>query len=196
MRLFVCSLLSAENQDFYDRRVADLVAAGRGALRPIPKRSAHLTHAFLGETDAGRLDDIRAAVGTVAEHYALMPVRLGPPAILFARSTPRLVCAHVIHGTSPLRQLTADIAAALADIRAGSSLGPTHSPHVTLARFSRDASREDARLVIAALDGGDSVAAVREDTIAAIQVMSSTLGLEGPSYTVIAEVPLRGRAEN
>jgi 2'-5' RNA ligase len=193
MRLFVCSLLQAANQDFYDQRVADLVGGTGDRLRPIPQGSAHITYAFLGETDPILLDAIRVAVGHVGPHYAPIPIRLGPPAILFARSEPRLVCAHVIHGAPPLRQLTADIAMGLESIRPGTSLAPARSPHVTLARFRRGAGPEDARVVIAALTAAGSAGATRDDTVASIQIMSSTLGRDGPSYTVIADVPLAGR---
>jgi 2'-5' RNA ligase len=189
MRLFVCSLLQGANQDFYDRRVEDLVDVTRGRLRPVPRGSVHLTHAFLGETDAALLDEIRAAAGSAGAHYASISIRLGPPAILFARAEPRLVCAHVIHGAAPLRQLTADIAMSLESIRPGTSLAPARSPHVTLARFRRGAGPEDARVVIAALDA-DPAGTTREETIASIQLVSSTLGREGPSYTVVANIPL------
>ena len=89
MRLFVCSFLQAANRDFYDRRVADLVGATGGRLRAVPARSAHITHAFLGETDAALLDDIRKAVESVAAQHAAIPIRLGPRAILFARRSRR-----------------------------------------------------------------------------------------------------------
>jgi 2'-5' RNA ligase len=46
--------------------------------------------------------------------------------------------------------------------------------------------------VIAALATAERVDPTREDTIASIQIMSSTLGQEGPSYTVIADIPLAG----
>jgi 2'-5' RNA ligase len=193
MRLFVCSLLQAENQDFYDRRVADLVGVTGGRLRPAPRGSAHVTYAFLGETDAAFLDGIRAAVGSVGAFYGHIPIRLGPPAILFARSEPRLVCAHVIHGAAPLRQLTVDIAMSLESIRSGTSLAPARSPHVTLARFGRGAGPEDARVVLAALAAGDPASATREETIASVQVVLSTIGREGPVYTVLADVPMGGR---
>jgi 2'-5' RNA ligase len=193
MRLFVCSLLQPANQDFYDRRVAELVCATGGRLRPIPQNSAHITYAFLGETDPTLVDDIRAVLESVAVHYTPTAIRLGPPAVLFARSQPRLVCAHVIHGASPLGQLTADITMGLEAVRPGASPSPARSPHVTLARFRRGAGPEDARVVITALAAADRVDPTREDTIASIQVMSSTLGQEGPSYTVVDEVPLAGR---
>jgi 2'-5' RNA ligase len=189
MRLFVCSLLEAGNQDFYDGRVAEFVAASRGSLRPVPKRSAHLTHAFLGEVDAGRLDDIRTAVESASKQRAAVPIRLGPPAIVFARSTPRLVCAHVIHGAVQLRQLMADVAMALEPVCPGASLAPAHAPHVTLARFRKGAGPKDARVVIAALDAESTV--TREDAIASIQIVSSVLGPDGPAYTVMADIGLR-----
>ena len=51
MRLFVATFASDENQVFYGQYVRDLVARTAGALKVIPKYSAHLTHAFLGELD-------------------------------------------------------------------------------------------------------------------------------------------------
>jgi 2'-5' RNA ligase len=193
MRLFVCSLLQSANQDFYDRRVADLVGATGGRLRPIPQGSAHITYAFLGETDPTLVGAIRAAVESVAAHYTSTAIRLGPAAILFARSEPRLVCTHVIHGAAPLRQLTADIAVGLESARPGTSLAPARSPHVTLARFRRGAGPADARVVLAALAAADPASATREETIAFVQVVSSTIGREGPVYTVLADVPMGGR---
>lgn len=192
MRLFVCSLLNAGNQAFYDRHVADLARAAGGRLRPIPQGSAHLTYTFLGETDDARVEGIPSALESIGGHYAAIPVRFGSPAILFARAVPRLVCAHVIHGASVIRQLTADIAMALESVCPGTSLAPARSPHVTLARFRRDAGAQDARVVLAALDAASRADRTREDSIASAQIVSSTLGPHGPVYTVVTDVPLRG----
>jgi 2'-5' RNA ligase len=182
MRLFACSLLGEDNQAFYDDHVARLVGASRGLLRPIPRSSAHLTYAFLpavSETDYERI----AATIDADEHPVPIAIRLGHPIVLYSRKQPRLVCVDVLGGRPELQALAERVVAALERACPAVRLDAARTLHVTLARFRRDAARNDGRAVEALL-GSSELTGERQDTISQIQVVESSLMPGGPVYTV------------
>lgn len=189
MRLFVCTVLSAANQEFYRGRMADLIASTGALLRPIPEHSAHLTYAFLQHPDEGVLESVVHAVAEAGGAHSAVPVRLAPPVVLFGRSEARLVLAQVLDGAAALADLSADITAAIRRFAPHADVADRHAPHVTLARFRRRTPRASAAAVVHALARG-AAGASREDRVAAVQTMASELGPGGPRYAVRAQVRL------
>ena len=84
MRLFICTLLSDDNQAFHDQHVARLVDSSHGVLRPIPRSSAHLTYAFLPAVGETEYERIVAAMDAI-EDPGPIAVRLGHPIVRYAR---------------------------------------------------------------------------------------------------------------
>ena len=182
MRLFTCTLLSDDNQEFYDRYVTRLVGASGGLLRPIPRLSAHLTYAFLPAVGETEYERIVAAIDAI-EHPVPIPIRLGHPTVVYARKQPRLVCLEVLSGEPELKTLAQSVIDALNLACPGARLNPVRSLHVTLARFRRDAVREYGHTVESLL-GSSEFRLERHETISEIHVVESNLTPAGPVYTM------------
>jgi 2'-5' RNA ligase len=182
MRLFICTLLSDDNQAFYDEHVARLVEASHGLLRPIPRSSAHLTYAFLPAVSESEYERIVAAMDAI-ENPVPIAVRLGHPIVRYARKQPRSVCVDLLSGGPELGALAQSVIEALKRACPALRLDPVRSLHVTLARFRRDAVRKDGEAVEALL-GSSELALERHETISQIEVVESRLTPAGPVYTV------------
>jgi 2'-5' RNA ligase len=182
MRLFACSLLGEDNQAFYGEHVARLVGASRGLLRPIPRSSAHLTYAFLPVVSGLDYDRIVAAIDTV-EHPVPIAIRLGHPIVLYARKQPRLVCVDVLGGRSEIQALAESVVAALERACPAARPDAAGTLHVTLARFRRDAARNDGQAIEGVLRGSE-LGLERHNAISQIEVIESSLTPAGPFYTV------------
>ena len=182
MRLFACTLLGEDNQAFYDEHVARLVDASHGRLRPIPRSSAHLTYAFLPAVSESDYEHIVAAIDTV-KHPVPIAIRLGQPAVLYARKQPRLVCVDVLGGRPELAGLAKSVPEAVQRACPTARVDAVRTLHVTLARFRRDAMRKDGRAVEELLESSE-LALERPDTISEIHIVESSLTPAGPVYTV------------
>jgi 2'-5' RNA ligase len=190
IRLFVCSWLDPDNQAFYGRHMADLVASSGGVLRAIPRDSAHLTYAFLARADDGSLDEIVRVVGGVAARHAPIAIRLGPPSILFARAEARLVYAPIVRGADALAHLGSDIVTELQQRLPDVDISGNRAPHVTLARFRKHTHRGAARTASEALKRSAVASTERTDRIAEIHIVSSELTATAPRYVSLCHVSL------
>jgi 2'-5' RNA ligase len=190
LRAFLGSFLGESNQAFYHALVGRLMSVHPGVLRRIPDASAHLTWVFIGELSDVRVDAVRAVLADVAPRHAAISIQLGPPRVLTAGPTPRLVCADVIRGAAEVRRLAEDLAAGMRPVLADAALDAMKSPHVTLARFRRQATRGDGKAVTATLATPAFVNATAEDRLGGVQLIGSRLAPGGSIYTVVASCPL------
>jgi 2'-5' RNA ligase len=191
LRLFVCSLLGDDAQEFYRRHFAEPIAASRGMLRSIPPRSAHITYAFMGDVSDTSLPLIAEAVASVAARHGAVAIRLGAPEIQFARAEARLVYAPLIEGAAAISKLTADIARECARIPGLDRVDGSRSPHVTLARFRKQTHRREGLPLLDTLTENRVGDVVRVDRIAEVQIVASELTPAGPLYHVKARAALR-----
>jgi 2'-5' RNA ligase len=191
MRLFVCSFLGDDAQEFYRRHFAEPIAESGGLLRSIPARSAHITYAFMGDVADASLAPIAEAVATAAARHDTIAVRLGPPAIQYARAEARLVYAPLIEGAAAISNLTADVARELRRVAGLERVDGSKSPHVTLARFRKQTLRRAALPLLDTLTRNRIGDVVRHDRIAEIQIVASELTPAGPRYDVKARAALR-----
>jgi 2'-5' RNA ligase len=182
MRLFVCTLLASANQAIYGRTIGEIIAESRGLLRAIPTDSAHLTYAFLPHVVPSRIDDISAALASVAARHLAISIQLGMPFVLTGGSEARLICAPVTEGAARVQALVDDVAGEISRRIAGVELRQTKSLHVTLARFRKGTRGSETRGIARTLEAD---ALVTRDTIAQLQLMESRLSPTGPIYTVV-----------
>ena len=194
MRAFIGTFLARINQDALDAfggRVADL--SGR-VLRPVPPRSGHFTHLFLGELDEPLTAAIARDLVEVMAEVAAAPFQLGRPELLCAGREPRLVLAHLEGG----RQAVEAVTRAVVDrVRRQPSLGelaPSRRPHVTLARFRRGAGPRDAGRVAELLASAQIGPVWQPDCLAEVQLVRSELTPAGPIYEVVARARAIGPA--
>ncbi len=188
MRLFYASFLSPENVSAYESLVADVATEVPNAIRPVPAGTQHLTLAFLGEI-AG--EDLRTCEETLAVtvELAAIPIVLGPPTILFARRTPRLVCVGVDEGRNRIADLQEVLRRALVESLPELDLRPK-PPHVTLARFRKNTDRTTARRVEEALSRREAPSPARTDFLSRVHLVRSRLTPRGPLYERLAEAVL------
>lgn len=189
MRLFVCTLLAADDRAFYDDLIGHLVARHSRWLRPIPRDSAHLTYAFAPSVDPGRLPAAVEALETALAALSPAEVSVERPAVLVAGRDARLIHAPAIDVHGVLTRVTQVVAATLAVAFAGAAVDPSRSPHVTLARFKRGVGREAATPILAEL-ARLAPAALDRVAIDRVDLISSELSPTGQSYTVLASRPI------
>ncbi len=189
MRLFVASFLPPDDLVFYDAVVAVLVARDGDALRAIPRRSAHVTHAFLGEVRDTDVAGLTAAIAGALDGQPAANVQIGAPVLLRARRMPRLVMAPVTTGAEPVRRLSGAIVAALRTQRPFADLPEPKHAHVTLARVRPRATARDGDQLEAALR--EMNVRPRAMRLTHVQLVASTLAPEAPAYRTLEAWPLR-----
>jgi 2'-5' RNA ligase len=156
---------------------------GTGLRWTLPEQW-HLTLAFLGEVDEGRLPELQRRLARVATRHAPLSLQFTGA----ARFGDRVLYTRVSGDREPLRRLAA--AAAAAARRTGLPVEERpYRPHVTLARAR---GGTDLRPLVAALQDFRGTAW----TSSALELIRSRLG-SGPgrtsSYRTIASWPLNGR---
>jgi 2'-5' RNA ligase len=188
VRLFVASFLPPEDRVFYDSVVAALVARAHGIVRAIPRDSAHVTHAFLGEVPESDLTAVALAIVRALEGRAAVDVQIGGPALLRARRMPRLILAPVTTGAERVAQLSAAIVAALRVQDAFADLPAPKHAHVTLARVRPRATPHDGDWLEERLRG--MAIRPRNVRLTHVQLVASTMTSDGSAYRVLRQWPL------
>jgi 2'-5' RNA ligase len=186
MRLFVAIAPPADALSELEQAVAPL-RPDWPRLRWVGQERWHVTLAFLGTVDEGRLDGLRTRLGRAAGRHGSAEVRIGAGGAFPSAAKARVLCAHLDGQREELAGLGALAASVAAGARrAGAPAqdeGRRYRPHVTLAR-----SRETANLsaLVEALRGfkGSAWQADR------IHLILSHTGPR-PSYQTIASWPLR-----
>jgi 2'-5' RNA ligase len=188
MRLFAASFLPAAKADFYDHLIAQIVAQYPDALRSIPIRSAHFTHAFLGElTDLSPTDPARDIENAIAGRPSIA-IELGPPTVLQVGGAPRLIIAAVVAGADQVTALSDALVRRLRTRPALATLGLAKAPHVTLARFKRPLPGDKRRQLTETLA---SAAQPRTPSrISGVDLVHSLLTPQGPRYQALVHHPL------
>ena len=190
MRLFYAAYLSRENMDAYQALVDGLIQGVPGVLRSIPHRTHHMTLAFLGEIAESAVDKCSAALDA-ARGFEVFEYSLGPPSLLLGRGRPRLIRVSLSTGAQRVQEVQAALLASLAT-SLSSIDSRSKSPHITLARFKKNAQRSQARRVEAAIDQC-ATPLPKGDHFSSVQLVKSTLTPSGPVYETIQEVRLTGR---
>jgi 2'-5' RNA ligase len=194
MRAFIGTLLSEANQDMAEAFAAKLVRKSGGVLRPVPLRSAHVTHVFLGDVDEPLARFVIRDLQQLMTSLAPVPFRLGEPEVLRTGREPRLVHAKVDEGGRAVSAVTHRIVEQVRRQPALASIAPARSPHVTLARFRRRACAADATRVFDLIAELGPEPRWQADELRTIELIRSELTPAGPVYTVVARAPAGGPA--
>jgi len=190
MRLFIASFLRPENIEAYQSMIDQLVAEASGTLRSVPPGTQHLTLGFLGEIPEQDLAECRGAMAVV-ESLRAIPISLDPPLILSARKSPRLLKADVSQGAKRVSELQRLLCAELLKRLPQLDIRPK-PPHVTLARFKKNASRDAGRKVADLLSRREDASRTMTDLLDRVQLVKSTLTPQGPIYETVGESLLSG----
>lgn len=189
MRAFVASFLPPQDVVRIDAFVSALVESSAGVLRPVPRSSIHITHAFIGDIDRHSVSELTASVSEAIDGVGAIDIGLEPPAVLLSRGTPRLVMAEVTTGAPALHALSRAIVTRLRTVPTLDGLPMPHAPHVTLARVRRDASRRAARHLTQLMEG--LLLPVTTTRITSVDVVQSMTTSDGPIYVSLESVALR-----
>ncbi len=176
IRAFIAIELPAEvKQALGD--VAAALAAGlpRGAVRWVRAEQMHLTLRFLGDTPAGRLPALAAALDDVAGRRAPFALRLSGVGCFPNARRPRVVWVGLGGEEAALAALVADLNAALGALGLPPEDKPFR-PHLTLGRVKDERAAQE-------IDWSAAVPALNVP-VAAIRLIESQLRPDGPVYTV------------
>ena len=149
----------------------------------------HLTLAFLGETPASRLPELRAGLDTIATEtlpFGFAVQDLGS----FGGNRPRVVWAGVVlEDAAPLSALQGRVVAMLKTMGLPTEDREFHA-HLTLGRTRSSRGSEELVRYLAEFKGR----AFGRVDVSQILLMRSQLRPEGPVYSVLHSAALRGQA--
>ena len=184
MRLFVAI-------DLPDDLAADVAAAqdrfgDRTGLRFTDPEQAHVTLAFLGEVDDGRVGAVEDALATAVADAGVDPFEatVGGFGVFPSLDYISVVWAGVRRGTGEMTRLHAAVEDRLAPL----GFEPddhTFTPHVTLARMDDARGKETVQRVVREED--PTIGSFR---VTEIRLKRSELTPDGPAYSTVARFPL------
>ncbi len=164
--------------------------------RQVPPRSVrwvraggiHLTLKFLGDTPTDKLPEITEALSAVARHAPSCTFTVGGLGCFPNPRRPRVVWVGVQEPTGRLAALQDAIEEAMVPFGYRPE-GRGFTPHLTLGRIHRRASRQDAARV------GEVITATEIGTLAQVpaihfDLIKSVLKPTGAEYTTLATFPL------
>ncbi len=173
-----------------------LAALQRKLERQIPDRSVrwvraegiHLTLKFLGDTPTEKLPDIEQALAAVARHVPTSSFTVGELGCFPNPRRPRVVWVGVQEPTGRLAALQGAVEEVMTPLGYPPE-GRGFTPHLTLGRVHRKASRSDVAQV------GEAVVNTTVGTLAEVSVerfalIRSLLKPTGAEYTELAEFRL------
>jgi RNA 2',3'-cyclic 3'-phosphodiesterase len=159
-------------------------------VKPVALPNLHLTLAFLGEVDSGRLARVCALAGEVASHSKGFEMSLSGLQVVPPRGNARLVWSPVDDGRERLRELHDRLTDELLRSEGLGGRDRGFRPHVTVARVRRSRRRED-KLLRQAVDRLRDTSFGRT-CVEHLNVYTSELTPEGPVYARASQCPLSG----
>jgi len=186
MRLFVAvSLPPGERRAVHaaTRRLRE----GHLPVKWVAEDALHITLKFLGEVGEDRAVPIGAALAEAVRMARPFDVTLGDFGVFPDHERPRVFWL----GVEPhpaLELLANDVELAMSGQGFEPELRP-FQPHLTIGRARKDA-RASAFRALADLSAGIDYASVLR--VASVELMQSTLGPAGPTYTIVHHAPLTG----
>lgn len=183
LRLFVAVDIGAPLRAALAERIR-LLRKTHPRVKWVAAENIHLTLAFLGEVPAERVEEIGAALDTVAAGFPVFSCGVRGLGWFGSPRSPRVVWA----GFEPepeLLRMQAGVAAALRDLGFVPEDRPFH-PHLTLGRVKSARDAEGLAEILKPF-GDREIGRMVADRILTIR---STLLPRGPEYTILRESPL------
>jgi len=183
MRLFVSIDLPETLAAEIERVQAPLDRDGLNLTDPT---QAHVTLKFLGEVDADRLPEVRAAVerGVAVADVDPFEARYGGYGVFPSLDYVSVVWLGVETGGAEMTALHEGVEAELT----GVGFDPedhSFTPHVTLARMEHAGSKDAVKRLVRERDP-----TVGTDRVTEVALTESDLGPGGPDYSTVASFPL------
>ena len=191
LRTFIAIELDPGIREALDRTQVELQhAVPPRSVRWVRPDGIHLTLKFLGDTPAGRLEDIKQALAAAAAEVPPCSLDVQGLDCFPNQRQPRVIWVGVREPTGRLRALWQAIEAHVAPLG-----WPTErrgfQPHLTLGRVRREASSAD-RQAIGVVVQRANVGWLGSMQVKEVSFISSDLRPTGAVYATLAEAPLRG----
>lgn len=159
-----------------------------GSVRWVRAEGIHLTLKFLGDTPLEKLTSIKAALAAVARHAPGCSFTIEGLGCFPNTHRPRVVWVSVQEPTGRLAALQDAIEEVMSPLGYAPE-GRGFTPHLTLGRVQRRASRGDVARV------GDAVSGAKPERLATVPadhfaLIRSVLKPTGAEYTTLEEFPL------
>ncbi len=186
MRLFVALNLPDRERAGIHRAAASLRESTL-PVRWVPAENLHVTLAFLGEVDEGRVDPVGQALRWVGAQHAPLTLEVGGVGAFPTPRRPRVLWIGA-EGGSALRALQRGVQAALEPLGFAPDERSFH-PHVTLGRARRHAGPRDFGEFAAMAETVDYRQRVGIGTVDLMQSRGSPSGVR---YRAMLRCPLGG----
>jgi 2'-5' RNA ligase len=177
--------LRATLQDLQDRLRGQLAPRSVRWVRP---QGIHLTLKFLGDTPVSRLEDIKVALAQAATEVGPFTFTVGGLGCFPNTQRPRVVWVGLQEPTGALVRLRDAVEAQVAPLGF-----PTEkrrfSPHLTLGRVQRRASKSEVR-EIGKVVAASEIGTVDEMDVTVVCHIKSDLRPSGAVYTTLLEAEL------
>ncbi len=174
--------------DIHGGLSADGVLAGLRAsgadLKLVEERNLHLTLRFLGDTEEGRIGDIRRAMEESVEGAAPFELRFRGLGVFPNLNYMKVVWIG-LDGAEPLVTIAGRLDEALG--RIGFGREGRFSPHLTVARV-RSPRNRDRLLGLLQEHANEDLGRM---AVSKLALKKSVLGPAGPAYATVVEVKLR-----
>jgi 2'-5' RNA ligase len=167
--------------------------------RAIPERAVrwtrpegiHLTLKFLGDVRISQIEEIKTALAQATVGHAAFELGIQGLGCFPNLARPRVLWVGVTGDTKSLRTLQAGVEHTISPLGFPAE-DRGFSPHLTLARAARSASRDDAVLVGKIVQERD-VGQLVSWQVGSVSLMRSQLKPNGAQYTQVTEVRLEGQ---
>ena len=180
MRAFVAVFPPPEVRGALSTAIRDLDVGGE--VRWVPAANVHLTLKFLGNVAAEDQEQVKLALDAVATRHAPFEVTPSGFGAFPSGRRARILWAGVGEGSERLRALAHEIEDRLAPLGFEREDRP-YVPHLTLGRARRRPVRFDQAGV---------PAPHHRFAVPGIQLVQSVTGASGPTYPILATLPLSG----
>ena len=160
---------------------------GRPDLRWVPAAQWHLTLAFLGEVDEGRIEELCLRLARAATRHPPLPARICATGTFGPAARARVLWAGLDCDRLALRRLAESVRAAARRSGIDIATGRFH-PHVTLARARQPRDLTDCTTAMAGYHGPAWA-------VDAVRLVRSSLGAGAagrPVHETVRRWPLRG----
>jgi len=160
-------------------------------FRKVPPANRHITVVFIGDVPSDAIDQVTGAINETASMHE--PFSLRAQGVIALPNEHRQRVLAIGFDSSPgfvalVRSAQAALLATSARATVESELDRPPRPHITVARKKRTGGSRPADLVSA--PPFERVVPCR-----AVELVRSTVTAEGPIYTPLVRIPLRGDAE-
>lgn len=190
-RLFIAINVPAQALDVIERLQAELKrTAPDRAIRWARPEGIHLTLKFLGDVPTGQLEDLQAALDAAVAGRSPFDLRVEGLGAFPNTQRPRVVWIGVEGNLKPLKTLRRRVEEHVSAL-GYSAEDRSFTPHLTLGRVQRGASRRDTN-AIGELVESTMVEALASWRVEAVSLMRSELHPDGTVYTEVFRAPLEG----